>query len=357
MLWHMARNQGVICLVCAIASTLAVRRVHLKDRNKGGKKRRRRLQWLRPAVSNRPMLWKELFAEPAASKLGWLGSILMGIIVLAVLGGTAYAFYYNVYEFNNRNYYGSGRPAYTGYLIYTAVMTMILGSGGLLLMAARAAGAVTSEKERDCWVSLLSTPLRPGEIVWGKVAGNLYSSRWILFLLAVIWGLAVLLDPLFLGPVLLQGWTYLSVAFFVSSLGILYSLKCRTSLKAMAATLATLIFVGGGYTFCCLVMMIGSHGPGNGTQLIVAGVIPFLLMYPGMIYAEPHAPDGIHAAYVIGLLFYSVAGPVLLSIAIANFDGLVGRVGRDFVRLPRRMADKPSKNASQETIVDEVVEE
>ena len=44
-------------------------------------------------------------------------------------------------------------------------MTVVLGTGFMLLLAGRAAGLVTIEKERDCWISLLSTPMTGGEIM------------------------------------------------------------------------------------------------------------------------------------------------------------------------------------------------
>lgn len=357
LLGQMARNQGIVCLGGAIASTLAVRRVHLKDRSKG-EKRRRRLQWLRPPVSDRPMMWKELFAEPAANKLGWLGNILMGIIVLAVLGFTAYFFYEStvgMYQYGNPN-------RHEAYLTYTAIISNIIGCGSLLIMAARAASSITSEKERDCWVSLLGTPLLPAEIISAKVLGNMYAMRWMFFLLAIIWGLAMSLDPGSIVPIGFQCATLVMLAFYVSALGVLYSLWCKTSLKAMAATLATAIFVGGGYMFCCLVCLIGSHGPGHEIEVILAGVIPMLLAIPYIAYFEPHFfqnAGGILAAYVIGLIGYGCFGMALYGSAIANFESLVGRVGRDFVKRPppRLPAAPRSENPPPSIITAEAVEE
>jgi ABC-type transport system involved in multi-copper enzyme maturation permease subunit len=360
ILGTMARNQGIVCLAGVIASTLAVRRVHLKQRGEGTKKPRFRFQWLRPRIGDRPMIWKEFFAEPAASKLGWLGYILMGIILLAVLGITAYAFYDNVFE-RPSSFYGRN---FEGYLVYTTVMTTILSCGCLLLIAARAASSITSEKERDCWISLLSTPLTPGEIVWAKVSGNLYAARWFLGLLAMLWGLAVMLVPIYIGAVLLQAATFAILAFFASSMGVLYSLWCKTSMKAMAATVATGIFVGGGYLFCCAFCMILNHGgSGHEEEIMFAGVMPFLLAFPSFVFIEPGGGSAtaktILAAYVLGMLFYGIMGPVLFGMAIANFESLTGRVGGFFV--PHRPGKKATTDQMpsplQEPIVVEAVEE
>jgi hypothetical protein len=151
------------------------------------------------------------------------------------------------------------------------------------------------------------------------------------------------------------------LSFFVSSLGVLYSLWCKTSLKAMAASLTTLLFVGGGYMFCCAVCMIGSHGPGRDIEIMFAGVIPMLLALPYPAYLEPdffRHTDGLCVAYVIGLIGYSIAGFALFSGAIVNFESLVGRIGRDFVphRPPASQRKSPGQ-APPPLVAAEIVEE
>ncbi len=60
---------------------------------------------------------------------------------------------------------------------YAVFMSTFLCCCGLLLLTVRAAGSITSEKERDCWVSLISTPLEGGQIVKAKILGSLWSLR------------------------------------------------------------------------------------------------------------------------------------------------------------------------------------
>ncbi len=62
------RNQAVVCVLGITASTLAVRRVHLGASGSVPKKQRRRFHFFCPAMGDRPMLWKEIVAEPAASR-------------------------------------------------------------------------------------------------------------------------------------------------------------------------------------------------------------------------------------------------------------------------------------------------
>ena len=188
------RNQLILSAVLATAATLAVRRTHLRQRGKGAKRRSRLSQRFRPAVSERPMFWKEVFAEPAASRLGWIGRIATVLIVIVVVGLTVYFFTMTV---TSTSPYRRRGEEYFGFAIF---MGVALACGGLLLVASRAAGSITSEKERDCWTSLISTPLEPGEIVWAKIAGSVWSIRGLVMLLLLILGLGLLLDPKFIIP-------------------------------------------------------------------------------------------------------------------------------------------------------------
>jgi ABC-type transport system involved in multi-copper enzyme maturation permease subunit len=320
------RNQAVVCVLGITASTLAVRRVHLRASGSVPKKQRRRFHLFRPEMGDRPMLWKEIVAEPAASRLGAVGRIAVILILLGILAPTAWVFFTSITQL-------SPRSDYADYLRYSTIMGAAVGCGGLLLIAARAAGSITSEKERDCWVPLISTPLEAREIIWGKITGNIWAARGILIVLAIIWGLGAILDPGFVIAIVFLMGTLLILAVYASGLGVLYSLRCRTSMRAMAATLATGLFAGGLYLFCCMPLMIGSRMGDEGI-IILSGCIPFLLGFPGGIYVESisyrnmSGPEStVIFAYVLGIIGYSIAAAVLISASIGNFDRLSGRTG------------------------------
>jgi hypothetical protein len=80
-------------------------------------------------------------------------------------------------------------------------------------------------------------------------------------------------------------------------------------------------------------------------------------------YFEPNFlqhSGGMLAAYVFGLIGYTIAGAALYGGAVVNFDSLVGRVGRDFVpkRRPPRIPTAPRvEKAAQDIIVAETVDE
>jgi hypothetical protein len=144
----------------------------------------------------------------------------------------------------------------------------------------------------------------------------------------------VILDPGFVIAIVFLMGTLLILAVYASGLGVLYSLWCRTSMRAMAATLATGLFAGGLYLCCCLPLMIGGHGPGNDAIIIASGCIPFLLAIPGGIYVEIisyHNMSGpesnVFVAYILGMIGYTLAAAALISSSIRNFDRFSGRTG------------------------------
>jgi ABC-type transport system involved in multi-copper enzyme maturation permease subunit len=320
------RNQAVVCILGITASTLAVRRVHLRASGSEPKKRRRRFHLYRPEIGDRPMLWKEIVAEPAATRLGAVGRIAVILILLGILAPTAWVFFTIITPI-------SSRSEYTEYLRYSAIMGALVGSGGLLLIAARAAGSITSEKERDCWVPLISTPLEAREIILAKIAGNIWAARGIFLVLAIIWGLGAILDPGFIVAIVFMMGSLMILAMYAGGLGVLYSLWCRTSMRAMAATLSTGLFAGGLYLFCCMPLMIGSRMGDEGI-IILSSCIPFLLGFPGGMYVESMSYHNMSEtemtvifAYVLGMIGYSIAAAVLISSSIRNFDRFSGRSG------------------------------
>lgn len=324
--WHVGLAIALIGL-----ATNAVRRVHLSEAGRGDAKQQKKLErrrgmekfrW-RPELSGNAMLWKEAFAPTAKTKLGIVGSFANAVVVVIALGLTAYFFIcakLELLDFDAEAYYA-----------FMATTTGFLGSGLLLTLAGRSAGLITLEKERDCWISLLSTPLTGGEIMRAKLLGNLYSARWGFILLLIIWSLAVAFDVRFLLmlPPLIISFTL--AAIFVSQVGLHYSLVSATSIRAMGYTLATVFFSGGGYLFCCCSVAAFGGNSDTAESLMAIGMapcIPFLLVAPvaytisGM---NLHGESEFAAAYTIGIIGYAIVNALLASDLARSFDRRAGR--------------------------------
>ncbi len=314
---------GSQLLVSAVAlglATFVVRRVHLSEttRSVASKSRLRnlRLPRFRRPLGTRPILWKELFSETSTTKFGYVGGIALMILLLSIVVMTVIVFLNAIVAYQTY--------ARDDYFEYLVGLTGAMGSVILLLLAARAAGLIAQEKERDCWTSLLATPLGGREIIDGKLWGNLYSGRWLLTVLVAAWVLGMLFNSTFIWPLLASGLTFLVLAYYVSNLGLFFSLRSATSMRAIGLTLATLIFCGGGYLFCCCVVMAGQMG-NDAFGIILAPCIPMLLALPTVAhlsYADNHFWDrsGIPVGYCLGIIGYLIAGIGLNQHMKAFFD-------------------------------------
>lgn len=312
--WNLVATQAVVTVALAGLATWAVRRVHLRESGKAPTKVKRFVIVRRRAgPGSHPMIWKELLTARAAGKLGIAGRLAMWLIVISVVIPTLYWFV----AFDGAQSIGG--------MVFAVDF---LACGALLLVAARAASSISGEKEKDTWVTLLSTPLTAREIVVGKLIGALHTARGLLIPVGFLWLLQALKKPGMLVAIPFTAVTLLIVAFFAASLGTNYSLHCRNSTRAMGATLATIVFVSGGYLFCCVPVMLG---PGN-AEIMFAPCVPFLLACISILVLEPYtAPDfsaTIVFAYLSGSAGYLVAAFVLFETMVGRFDEANGRIGQ-----------------------------
>jgi ABC-type transport system involved in multi-copper enzyme maturation permease subunit len=306
--------QSVFAAGCAAAAVALVRRIHLRA---AGETKRPRLAWLRSnwrerrEVGDEPMRWKELYAPQAKVRLGFfarLSLLMLGLAALASCVGQLVAF-------NSPYSPGSAAPA----MFFQSVTPLVdfIVCCGSLAIAARAATCITTERERECWDSLVSTPLEATEIVWAKIGGSLYAARGLVGFVALLWGLALVVDLRLLPRVLACLATTFVVLFFGCTLGVFFSAAGKSSLRAMGNTLGALLFIGGGYLFCCIPLAFA--GSSQEWALVLAPCVPFLLAFPAIDF-ERRLMNGHEielAAYSLGMIGYTVAG-VCMALAAAR---------------------------------------
>jgi ABC-type transport system involved in multi-copper enzyme maturation permease subunit len=209
----------------------------------------------RPAVGDDPMFWKEVFVES-----GVRGGCIVWLMVLVVVGIVFMFPVMFVYmAFINPS---SGWSTARLWEEFTDSMNGwcrgVTGVVGFLLMmaaAVRGAGAVSGERDRDTWVSLMSTPLTAWEMLRAKWLGCLLGLRGGYFLLLAVWAMTLAVgavDP----PMILV--TILFTAVYVSAfawIGILNSITSRTTLIATVRALMISLFLAGGFWLfiglCC----------------------------------------------------------------------------------------------------------
>ena len=279
----------------------------------------------RPALatdSERPLLWKELYAERGARLSGivrFAGGLLIAIVVaicLALAGVTAWLTFVDDSDANALWIAGTLREA---------VATTARPLSWLLQWAIglRAAVTIAGERERDTWDVLLSTPLEGRDVVWSKLAGSLYALRglaavailcWIVGLAGEAFGAAYFWELLATTAV---------VGTYMAAVGVLASVSCSTATRAMTVTIT--LWLASAVAVALLAGMLWS------------GVM-FALMYDWFIEigtgqmggAGPRPPplSGSFAAglwLTIRLALFALGAILVGGYCRRNFDSLAGR--------------------------------
>ncbi len=323
-----------------ILVAFAALRLRPSSRSEGGEGRgwfarraawaRRKQRWFaRPACGDEAMLWKEKYVSRTggATKVTLVG---LGAILIVLIGYSGFDFFVAaVDEFWREGYssFGGARRDFNGYL--RAVGTAIYGLW-LLGVASGAASGLTSEREEDTWISLISTPLDGGEIIKAKLIGPVWALRPVAYLIVGLLAAGMAagsIHPLGAVACLVE---LAAFSWFLTAIGTFFSLRSKNSTRAQASTMAVLIFLNGGYLFCCIPFR-------PDTSAILAGCTPALfaasLLSPEDLgfnrpRFSPEYYSGMVAATGLGLLFYTVAAAVLTTILYSTFDEIADRPDR-----------------------------
>jgi ABC-type transport system involved in multi-copper enzyme maturation permease subunit len=232
-LFEFAEFQISVSVLCCVWAIARIRAVFLKhaDGVLVQKRGRWRLQ-LRPRVGILPMIWKEFFIEGGV-RFGWFGRILVGIIV----GGTFWPLIADLVT------YATGNTR-TGYLRlpedmyhYARVVGAFVACILLLGVALRASTSISSEREKQTLDGLLTTPLGVGAILGSKWLAAVFTIRWGWIWLLSIWGLGVYSGGLHIASVAYLLLAWLVYSGLLATLGLWFSLTCRSSTRASIFTL------------------------------------------------------------------------------------------------------------------------
>lgn len=335
-------EQFLISGVCLLWAVYSVRRVHIREAGRPPAKTYQSgmlSDWRAEgrSIGENPMLWKEMYRSTHRARYPRVQRLLTALTLCGFSIFTVWFFFYTLYDGDQ----------YIGYALF---ITTAMACLGLLMLAARAGASVATEKEQETWLPLISSPLEGSQIVSAKILGSIYSMRPVVFLLLIAWAPCVIHDPTFLFGAAFSLGTLIVLALFASALGVLISLRSSSSNRASTWTLGTMVFLGGGYMFCCIPLAFGFGPSDEGLMsLFIAPCSPFLLAFPMMASwgdagsAEP----AIFAGYVLGIGGYGIAAAILYFSAVNNFDEIVGRTtqGRLWAtpRLPAAPATMPAQ--------------
>ncbi len=278
-----------------------------------------------------PMIWKE--CSGTLSGPGVFRAICLIGLVIAGVGGLGYAVYrlglpafQEVLDYG----YGSGgsQSARNALSMAVRVLTVCLYLLTATLLGAGAATGITMERERDAWTSLTVTALEGHEIVTGKILGAFWRVRGLLIALPFAWLIGMICGAVHpLGFLLAIVTSSINLAF-IAVLGTYISLCSRSSARAIAASIAILVFVNGGYLFCCMPALNGPE------TIITAGASPWLVTAAPFSWSDlelhPYPRYGSSLAtlavtFVINIGFYSALTFALFHTCLARFEIEVDR--------------------------------
>jgi ABC-type transport system involved in multi-copper enzyme maturation permease subunit len=297
----------------------------------------RRLFKRRPC-GDAPMIWKECTGTLSS------GSTVKTAIILLLGLGAAVGLAYWVYElgvpaFQETLDYGYGSTgammARNHMSISVRILTGVLYVLMALMLAASAATGFTIEREKDTWVSLVATPLDGAAIVTGKILGAFWRVRGLLVTLLLVWLIGMLcgaVHPLgFLAAIVLTS----LYTLFIDLVGTCFSLRFKSSARALTATIGVLVFLNGGYLFCCIPFLSLSGTIvilGGFTPLIVTGAVFTFADLDGFLYLSGrHTISDRGELFMMvffSIVFHASAAFALLHTCLNQFENEVDRPRR-----------------------------
>jgi ABC-2 family transporter protein len=263
----------------------------------------------------------------------------MGVALVGAIGYSAYWMIVPaIEEIWNDGYfvYGSGRREFNYYLRGVSTAIYILWFLGI---ASSSSSTLSSEREEDQWTSLLTTPLTGREILRAKMIGPIWGLRLVAYLMFLLWAVGLAVGSIHPFGVLACLVEFVIFTWFLSALGTSFSLRSKNSSRALASTMALLIFLNVGYLFCCIPLRVD-------TPVIVAGCTPYIFTASLLSFSDlsetwrGYRNGEFVAACIIGTIFYGVAAAGLTASLFSAFDRIVDR--------PDRLNHKRTSNQRRE---------
>jgi ABC-type transport system involved in multi-copper enzyme maturation permease subunit len=360
---------GLQCVAAVVFTLVAVWRLRPVYKAEGSRtsrwafvrKLRSRRFLPRPRCGDDPLLWKELFVARQGGATRLVGAVLF----LCVFGLIAYGTYELsapvVREIVANGYWQSvSKNSHEELNIFIRIVVACLVSFCELGAAVVAAGALGSEREEDTWISLIATPLTPIEIVRAKLLGALWATKYMAGIALGLMVLALLLGALH--PVGFALGLILSTIYltFSAALGLMYSLRSKSTARAATAAIATLVVCNGAYMLTCIPFSFNSVIPAAGfSPLFVGGS---LMSYDDLGElarvswgSGPNQRDFLLAG-VLSAAIYGAAAVALIWYVVVEFDDLIDRPSTSGVRRRRRRRRGPLEPAGAKVKVEALAE-
>ncbi|MDB5353500.1 MAG: hypothetical protein JWN86_4747 [Planctomycetota bacterium] len=334
----------------------------------------------RPSVGDDPIFWRERYtARPRGVR-----RLFNGLVSLAILGTVVVCTSHFAREAFLEVWahgYSSGpttdqRPEFNLLVRYLTpgsvfsppadqarvdfnILLRLLTAGILMFMAmifpGIAAEEIMSERTRETWTGLITTPLTSGEILRSKMRVALWRSRSSLLLLFVLWTLGVAagsIHPLgFVVSILILA----SMTWFLMTYGMLSAIRAKDVIPGSNPSLGLFMLLSWTAAlpflipsrFSTVILGVLSLPFDVSLSLVSYREIRAASRYPAYPYLEwigLHTGEGPLRVAMVCLL--AIVGPALAGqrawrYAFAHFDRLVGRPWRAVPDETRQVASQP----------------
>jgi len=227
---------GVVAVATTLTASVLLRRACLREPRPMSVKAAAR----RPPVGDRPMVWKEIYAERGPARR-WFVVAPIGLLIGASMIPLVWGWY------ERSQWEHSWTALRESVNIWVRIVGTVTACLTLIGVGVQAAYSIRAERDRETFDSLLTSPLRSEDILYGKWLGAILSVRWMLPWLAFIWAFGVLgcgLNVLAV-PLLVLAWCVYAAA--MASLGLWFSLVSRTSLRAVLYTILAAVGLAVGH--------------------------------------------------------------------------------------------------------------
>jgi ABC-type transport system involved in multi-copper enzyme maturation permease subunit len=361
---------GLVAVICITWAVLRLRQAALKQSYGQTQKVTWSLQVTRkPRLGHFPMLWKEIFAEPGLGR-SWLVRVIVLLLVVASFVPLAaiIAWVLDAMLSGQGGFWQGERLSEFINAVHVRFVGTMVGCLLLLAVGVRAAGSMSGERDRQTLDSLLTSPLSSDSILFAKWIGSILSVRWGWLWLSAIWGLGLLCGGLHIVALPLVVGAWLIFAGCMATLGMWFSVVCKSSLRAIIWTLLSVValcfghyvFLGCGTT----IMMIVLDDPGPKdlagwifmfevfalTPPINLGFLPFHGDEFRHSRWEPFEAFPILLCSLAGLLLWGVLGATLYLLTSERFRRMAGRTTRlpDRKPIPVKMKSRPASTPVRE---------
>jgi ABC-type Na+ efflux pump permease subunit len=316
----------------------------------------------RRPVGDDPVFWRELHTSRTHGIAKLINVITVGLLLAAVCYWTARFAAPAIQGVFAMGYQASvdsdARRDFNGYL---KVLTPWLISISTLAVAGLAAVSIPTERERDTWTSLLSTPLSGREILRAKLLASV-ARHWPWFATAFSLGLiGIVAGAVHPVSFLVVTLVAVSATCFAASLGIWLSVSAKITGNSSGGTLGLLLLLN-------IVPPMLLMYPPIQTVLLTWTCIPFMIVISYLAPADVHtmflgsggpiarpmgslvAEHWLMAPITVGLcvIFYSTGAWVLWRLSCDRFDQAVGRPWRARARRGKVAKPAPPRVPTQE---------